>query len=81
MFDKIRNRALDDHHRDDIYEDHIYNYEQILVINIIKILRQFLRILIIAYYIGQYWYVFASTFHDFYHDYMHHEEGTEFSVY
>lgn len=39
-FDKIRGRALDDPNlKEDINEDHIYNYEQILFINTIKIFR------------------------------------------
>lgn len=66
VFDKFRQRALNDPYlREDINSDHIYNYEQILVINGVKIFRQFLRILAIAYYIGQYWYVVAASFQEF----------------
>ena len=63
---KFRNRALNDKElREDKNEDHIYNYEYILVINSLKILRQFLRILAIAYYIGQYWFVFSAIYLEF----------------
>lgn len=40
VFDKMRDRAYQDPYlREDTNSDHIYNYEQILVINAIKILR------------------------------------------
>lgn len=62
---KFRLRALNDKDlREDKNEDHIYNYEQIFIINCFKIIRQFLRILFIAYYIGQYWFVFAQFYHE-----------------
>lgn len=40
IFDNMRERALNNpQYREDIIEDHIYNYEQIITINSIKILR------------------------------------------
>lgn len=37
-------------------------------------MRQFLRILMIAYYIGSYWYIFAAVFHEYQKD---HGDGAE----
>ena len=77
IFDNMRERALNNpKHREDIIEDHIYNYEQIITINSIKIMRQFLRILMIAYYIGCYWYIFAAVFHEYQND--HGDEVQDF---
>ena len=73
---KFRIRALNDKTlREDKNEDHIYNYEQILIINSFKIIRQFLRILFIAYYIGQYWFVFAQFYHE-----INYQESNDFHV-
>ena len=64
FMDRYRTRALMDKNlRFDTSKDHIYNFEQIFIINCFKIIRQFLRILFIAYYVGQYWYMFAKLNH------------------
>lgn len=55
-------RALKDENlRSNTSQDHIYNTEKIFFMNIIKLLRLVIQITFVAFYIGQYWFIFCLT--------------------
>ena len=51
--------------RSDKESDYTFIKAKIYITNIMKILRLVLQILFISFFMGQYWYIFSQTFHEF----------------
>ena len=62
---KQRKSLLSEKYRDDIIKDHIYIEQKIYMTNIVKVIRLVCQMLFIAFFVGQYWFIFCHTIHEF----------------
>lgn len=51
--------------RDDINDDHVFINRKIFLKNMVTLLRLTAKLLFVAFFIGQYWYVYSKIFFEF----------------
>lgn len=62
---KQRKSLFSEKYRDDVIKDHIFIEQKIYMTNIVKVIRLVCQMLFIAFFVGQYWFIFCHTIHEF----------------